>query len=73
MDSNVQTYKARLVIKGYRKDKQVDFVETLLPITMLKSIRILFAITAYYDYNNWQMDVKIEFLNDNLQEDIYVT
>ena len=40
---------------------------------MLKSIRILFAITAYYDYNNWQMDVKIEFLNDNLQEDIYVT
>ena len=40
---------------------------------MLKSIRILFAVDAYYDYNIWQMDVKTAFLNGNLLEDVYMT
>ena len=40
---------------------------------MLKSIRILLAITAYYDYEIWQMDVKTAFLNGNLLEDVYMT
>ena len=40
---------------------------------MLKSIKILLSITAYYDYEIWQMDVRITFLNDNLVEDVYMT
>ena len=39
---------------------------------MLKSIRILLAIAAYYDYEIWQMDVKTAFLNENLLEDVYM-
>ena len=40
---------------------------------MLKSIRILLAIAAYYDNKIWQMDVKTAFLNENLLEDVYMT
>ena len=40
---------------------------------MLKSIHILLAITTYYDYEIWQMDVKTAFLNGNLSEDVYMT
>ena len=40
---------------------------------MLKSIRIMLSIAAYYDYEIWQMDVKITFLNGNLVEDVYMT
>jgi len=40
---------------------------------MLKSIRILLAIAAYHDYEVWQMDVKMTFLNGNLSEDVYMT
>jgi len=40
---------------------------------MLKSIQILLAITAYYDYEIWQMDIKMAFLNGNLSEDVYMT
>ena len=40
---------------------------------MSKSIRILLAIAAYYDYEIWQMVVKTAFLNGNLQEDVYMT
>jgi hypothetical protein len=39
---------------------------------MLKSIRIILAIAAYFDYEIWQMDVKTTFLNGNLDEDVYM-
>ena len=40
---------------------------------MLKYVRILLAIAAYYDYEIWQMDVKTAFLNGHLSEDVYMT
>ena len=40
---------------------------------MLKSIRILLSMAASLDYEIWQMDVKIAFLNDNLDEEIYMS
>ena len=39
---------------------------------MLKSVRILLAIAAYFDYEIWQMDVKTAFLNGILSEDVYM-
>ncbi|GKC10289.1 retrotransposon protein, putative, ty1-copia subclass [Tanacetum coccineum] len=38
----------------------------------IRAIRILLAITAFYDYEIWQMDVKTAFLNDHLTEDVYM-
>ncbi|KAL8118911.1 hypothetical protein AgCh_016413 [Apium graveolens] len=72
-DGQVETYKARLVAKGFRQRQGIDFDETFLPIALLKSIRILFAIGAYYDYEIWQMDVKTTFLNGKLEEEVYMT
>ena len=66
-------FKGRLVAKGFRKTHGVDYDETFSPVVMLKSIRIILAIAAYYDYEIWQMDVKTAFLNGNLLEDVYMT
>ena len=66
------TYKARLVAKGYTQKQGIDYEETFSPVAMLKSIRILLAISAYYDYEIWQMDVKTAFLNGNIKEEIYM-
>ena len=73
MDGKVHTYKARLVAKGFKQTHGIDYDETFSPVAMLKSIRILIAIAAYYDYEIWQMDVKTAFLNGNLLEDVYMT
>jgi len=73
MDGNVHVYKAQLVTKGFRQVQGVDYDETFSPVAMLKSIRIILAIAAYFDYEIWQMDVKIVFLNGNLDGHVYDT
>ncbi|KAJ9540535.1 hypothetical protein OSB04_027041 [Centaurea solstitialis] len=72
MDGNVHTFKARLVAKGFTQTHGIDYDETFSPMAMLKSIRILMAISAYFNYEIWQMDVKTAFLNGKLTEDVYM-
>ncbi|KAK8600801.1 hypothetical protein V6N12_050649 [Hibiscus sabdariffa] len=67
-----QTYKGRLVAKGFRQIHGVDYDETFSPVAMIKSIRILLAIAAFHDYEIWQMDVKTAFLNGKLEEDVSI-
>ena len=50
----------------------IDYNETFSLVAMLKSIRIILFIAAQYDYDISQMDVKIAFLNGNLEEEIYM-
>jgi Reverse transcriptase (RNA-dependent DNA polymerase) len=50
MDGNLTTYKARLVAKGFKQIQGVDYDETFSLVVMFKSIRILLAIAAFYDY-----------------------
>ena len=73
MEGKVVTYKVRLVAKGYRQKQGVDYDETFSLVAMLKSIRILQVIAAHYNYKIWQMDVKTDFLNGNLSDDVYMT
>jgi hypothetical protein len=53
IDGNVQIYKAQLVAKGFRQVQGVDYNKTFSRIAMLKSIQIILAIAAYFDYDIW--------------------
>ena len=71
-DGNVTIYKARLVAKGFRQVQGVDYNETFSPVVMLKSVQIMLAIAAFYDYEMRQMDVKTAFFNEFLKEELYM-
>jgi hypothetical protein len=52
-DRNVHIYKARMVVKGFKQIHGIDYDKTFSPVVMLKSIQVLLAIAAYFDYEIW--------------------
>jgi hypothetical protein len=60
------------VTKGFKQIHGIVYDEIFSPVAMLKSVQILLAYHAYFDYKIWQMDVKMTFLNGNLTKDVYM-
>nr|GEW99468.1 retrovirus-related Pol polyprotein from transposon TNT 1-94 [Tanacetum cinerariifolium] len=65
--------KARLVAKGYRQEEGIDFEESFAPVARIEAIRIFIANAASKNMTIYQMDVKTEFLNGELKEEVYVS
>ncbi|GJR05306.1 ribonuclease H-like domain-containing protein [Tanacetum coccineum] len=53
-------------------DQETDEPQSDINPIHIKAIRILIAIAAFYDYEIWQMDVKIAFLNGHLSKEVYI-
>ncbi|KAL0442229.1 UNVERIFIED_CONTAM: Retrovirus-related Pol polyprotein from transposon RE2 [Sesamum radiatum] len=71
-NKEVTAFKARFVAKGYTQRPGVDFEKTYSSVAISKSIRILLAIAAWYDYEICQMNVKTAFLSDFIEEEIFI-
>ncbi|RDX96220.1 hypothetical protein CR513_21151, partial [Mucuna pruriens] len=63
---------ARLVAKGYRQQHGVDYNEVFAPVAHMKTIRLLISIATQMGWRIFQLDVKLAFLNDYLDENVYV-
>ena len=50
--------KLELSQKSFQQVQGVDYDESFSLVSMLKSVRIMLAIAAFYDYEIWEMDVK---------------
>jgi hypothetical protein len=64
--------KARLVAQGYSQVEGLDFEEIFAPVARLEAIRILLAFAVSKGFVLYQMDMKNAFLNDVIQEEVYV-
>ena len=58
VDGNVQIHKSWLVAKGYGQVQGIDYDKTYSPVAMLKSVRIVLVVAAYFNYEIWQMGVE---------------
>eukprot|EP00253_Pinus_taeda_P020592 PITA_20592 len=68
----VDKYKAWLVAKGYSQVPGIDFGDIFSPVAKVNSIRLLLSINLDFDFEVEQMDVKIAFLNRDLEAEIYM-
>jgi hypothetical protein len=64
--------KARLVAQGFSQVEGLDFGKTFAHVAHLEVIRILLVFAASKGFKLYQMDVKSVFLNDVIQEEVYV-
>jgi hypothetical protein len=71
-DGEIVRNKARLLAQGFSQVEGLDFGETFAPVARLEAIRILLAFAASKGFKLYQMDVKSVFLNDVIQEEVYV-
>nr|GFA57002.1 retrovirus-related Pol polyprotein from transposon TNT 1-94 [Tanacetum cinerariifolium] len=71
-DQTVIRNKARLVAKGYAQEEGIDFEESFSPVARLEAVWIFVAYAAHKSFSIYQMDVKTEFLNGPLKEEVYV-
>ena len=71
-DGQVVRNKARLVCKGYAQVEGVDFEETFAASARLEVIRMFLAFASHKKLKVYQIDVKSEFLNGYLEEEVYI-
>jgi hypothetical protein len=63
---------SHLVSQGFSQVEGLDFRKTFAPVACLESIRILLSFAASKEFKLYQIDMKSVFLNDVIQEEIYV-
>ena len=64
--------KARLFCKGYSQIEGIDFEETFAPVARMEAIKMFLAFSYSKGFKIYQMDVKSEFLNGELKEEVYM-
>jgi hypothetical protein len=72
-DGTIDKYKTRLVAKGYTQKEGENFFDTYSPVARLTTIRIFLSLAVSHGLLVHQIDVKTAFLNEELEEEIYMT
>ena len=69
---NIERYKARLIVKGFTQKEWIDYKETFFPVLKKDSFCIIMTLATHFDLGLQKIDVKIAFLNGNLEEEVYM-
>jgi len=69
---NAVRFKSRLVVRGFRQRKGIDYSDTFSPVARYDSARLLLAIAAAKSFELRQFNVSTAFLSGDINETIYM-
>ena len=58
--------------KGYVQKYDIDYEEVFAPVARMETIRVLLTLVGQERWQVHRMDVKVAFLNGELENDVYV-
>ena len=65
-------YKIHWGVKDFNQQYEIDYFETFTAIVKSMSYKILLALTAHYNLEVHQINIKSVFLYEELDEKIYL-
>jgi hypothetical protein len=72
-NGSIEKYKASFVAHGFsQKIECIDYEETFALVARYTSIRTIIALASKMKWKLHQMDVKINFLNGVIEEEVYI-
>ena len=71
-DGLIERFKGRLVVKGYSQQYGMDYEETFVLVPKMITIHTLIEVASVRQWCISQLDVKNDFLNGDLQEEVYM-
>nr|GEW33702.1 zinc finger, CCHC-type [Tanacetum cinerariifolium] len=72
VDGTIEKFKARLVIQAFKQKSGIDYFDTYALVARISTIRLLIAMASIHYLIIYQMDVKIYFLNEELEDNVYM-
>ncbi|GJY10327.1 zinc finger, CCHC-type containing protein [Tanacetum coccineum] len=61
-----------IYLQGFKQKSRIDYFDTYAPVVRISAIRLLIAMASIHNLIIHQMDVKIAFLNGDLDEEVYM-
>ncbi len=71
-NGDIECYKACIIVKGFNQIYTINYDEMFTPVVKWSSICILLTLAAQSDLEVHQMDVKMAFLNGDLEHEIFM-
>ena len=73
MELMVLLNNLRLVVKGFTQTYGVEYYETFSHVANLNTMRVLLFIVMNKDWCLYQLHPKNAFLNEDLEEEVYMS
>ena len=71
-NGTVAKHKARLLARGFTQQYGLDFQETFSHVAKITTLRLILSLAASQHWHLAQLDMNNAFLNDSLDEEIYM-
>jgi hypothetical protein len=72
VDGSIDKYKERFMARGFFQQEGEDYDETFAPVSRYTSIRSIISLATSMCWSLHQMDVKTTFLNEVIEEEVYM-